>query len=61
MSSFAPLRWLRHLRTEWTKNDGKPIEEWVPGQDLKDRVLRAVAIAFCVLQIGLLIWMWRWT
>ncbi|MNS23537.1 hypothetical protein D3C72_553550 [compost metagenome] len=61
MSSFAPLRWLRRLRTAWTKNDGKPIEEWAPGPDLKDTLLRIAAIAFCVLQIGLLIWMWWWT
>lgn len=60
VSSFAPLRWLRRLWIEWTKNDGKPIEEWAPGPDLKDTVLRAVAIVFCALQIGLILWgLWR--
>lgn len=56
VSSFLPLRWLRRFQAEWTKNDGKPIEEWAPGLDLKDVTLRAVGVAFCVLQIGLILW-----
>lgn len=60
VSSFPPLRWLRRVQVEWTKNDGKPIEEWAPGPDLKDMTLRAVGIAFCVLQISLVLWvLWR--
>ena len=60
VSSFPPLRWLRRFQAEWTKNDGKPIEEWAPGPDLKDVTLRAVGVAFCVLQIGLILWvLWR--
>lgn len=54
------MKRLTRLRAEWTKNDGKPIEEWAPGSDLKDTLLRIAAITFCVLQIGLLIWMWWW-
>lgn len=59
----GPLRWLRRFQAEWTKNDGKPIEEWAPGPDLKDVALRAVGVAFCVLQIGLVLWaLWQtWT
>jgi len=52
------MKWLTRLRAEWTKNDGKPIELWVPGPDLKDMVLRCAAIAFGVLQIGLVVWWW---
>lgn len=32
-------RILRCLRREWTKNDGKPWEEWAPRHDLKEMVL----------------------
>jgi hypothetical protein len=56
VSSLPPWRWLRRVRVEWTKNDGKPIEDWAPGLDLKDVTLRAVGVAFCVLQIGLILW-----
>jgi hypothetical protein len=60
VSSFSPSRWLRRFQGEWSKNDGKPIEEWVPGPDLKDVTLRAVGVALCVLQICLLLWgLWR--
>ena len=30
------MSWLRRLRSEWIKNDGKPREEWAPGLDLKE-------------------------
>lgn len=32
------MEWLRRLKHEWTKNDGKPREEWAPGRDLKEVV-----------------------
>lgn len=50
------MKRLAHLRAEWTRNDGKPIEAWTPGPDLKDIILRGAAVAFGVLQIGLVIW-----
>lgn len=59
VSSLLPWRWLRRFRAEWTKNDGKPIEEWAPGPDLKDVTLRVIGAAFCVLQICLILW-WLW-
>ena len=37
---------IRSLRHEWTKNDGKPWEEWSPGRDLKEMVLIG-ALAIC--------------
>lgn len=40
MGVFGPLGqgWSR-LRSAWTKNDGKPKEQWAPGVDLKEAVL----------------------
>lgn len=49
--------WWSRLRHEWTKNDGKPWEEWEPGPDLKDRVLVSMAVAAHLLFIGAMIWM----
>lgn len=46
----------RRLRREWTKNDGKPIEEWEPGLDLKDVTLRVLAVVAGLVQIGLSVW-----
>ncbi len=31
--------WLNRLRSAWSRNDGKPREEWAPGVDLKEAVL----------------------
>lgn len=39
-------RILLRLRHEWTKNDGKPWEEWAPRHDLKEMVLLG-ALAIC--------------
>ena len=40
MTGFRPeQRWLGRLRSAWSKNDGKPREEWGPGFDLKEAVL----------------------
>lgn len=44
--------WWARLRHEWTKNDGKPWEEWAPGRDLKETVLIAVAVLVVLLQIA---------
>lgn len=40
MRGLGPLAegWSR-LRSAWTRNDGKPWEEWAPGVDLKEMVL----------------------
>lgn len=40
MGGFGPLSqgWSR-LRSAWTRNDGKPKEQWAPGVDLKEAVL----------------------
>ena len=40
MSTLRPLLsgWAR-LRSAWSRNDGKPREEWAPGIDLKELVL----------------------
>jgi hypothetical protein len=40
---MSPLRHLfsgwAGLRSAWSRNDGKPREEWAPGVDLKELVL----------------------
>ena len=40
MSQLRPLLsgWAR-LRSAWSRNDGKPREDWAPGIDLKELVL----------------------
>lgn len=53
--SGKPGGWWGRLRHEWTKNDGKPWEEWTPGHDLKDTVLIAICVVFLLLQMGALI------
>lgn len=50
-----PGGWWARLRHEWTKNDGKPWEEWAPGRDLKETVLIAVAVVGVLLQITMII------
>tara|TARA_R110002124_G_scaffold243235_1_gene408292 strand:+ start:1078 stop:1260 length:183 start_codon:yes stop_codon:yes gene_type:complete len=40
MSVLRPLnRGWERLRSAWSRNDGKPREEWAPGLDLKEMVL----------------------
>tara|TARA_R110002012_G_scaffold302549_2_gene503623 strand:- start:113120 stop:113284 length:165 start_codon:yes stop_codon:yes gene_type:complete len=48
------MKWLRRLRHEWIKNDGRPWEEWGPGPDLKDLLLRALCVVVGLILIGLL-------
>ncbi|WP_339873021.1 hypothetical protein [uncultured Brevundimonas sp.] len=46
----GPLRrgWSR-LRTTWSRNDGKPREEWASGPDLKETVLIGALLVVVVL------------
>lgn len=45
MSVLRPLNsGLRRLRSEWSRNDGKPKEEWAPGLDLKELVLTGALV-----------------
>lgn len=50
------MKWLKRLPAEWTKNDGKPIEGWAPGPDLKERVLIAISILVAVIMAGAILW-----
>lgn len=50
------MEWFHRLRHEWTKNDGKPVEQWAPGLDLKDVALRVVAVIAGLVPIVLIIW-----
>jgi hypothetical protein len=55
MSGSRPLQkgWERLLST-WTRNDGKPREEWAPGVDLKEVVLIGLLVVV-VLVITLIV------
>lgn len=45
MSVLPPLNsGLRRLRSAWSKNDGKPREDWAPGLDLKELVLTGALV-----------------
>jgi hypothetical protein len=46
MDGLGPLQrgWSR-LLSAWTRNDGKPREEWAPGVDLKEAVLIGLLVA----------------
>lgn len=50
------MKWLKRLQAEWAKNDGKPIEGWGPGPDLKERVLIAFSILVAVIMAGATLW-----
>lgn len=52
--SVRPLRkgWER-LLSAWTRNDGKPREEWATGVDLKEVVLIGFLIGVVVIMMGL--------
>lgn len=55
-----PEGWWARLYREWTKNDGKPWEEWAPGRDLKETVVIVVVAILTVVQIGAGVWaFWR--
>lgn len=45
------------LRSAWSRNDGKPREQWAPGVDLKELVLTGalvvVVVAMAVVVIAL--------
>jgi hypothetical protein len=45
MIALRPLHrsWER-LRSAWSRNDGKPREDWAPGLDLKELVLGALLV-----------------
>jgi hypothetical protein len=54
MGGSPPLRkgWER-LLSAWTRNDGKPREEWAPGIDLKEAVLIGLLMVVVTVMIGL--------
>ena len=56
MGGLPPLRkgWERVL-SAWTRNDGKPKEEWAPGVDLKEAVLIGLLVVVVTVMIGLLV------
>lgn len=56
MADPGPLQrgWSR-LRTAWSRNDGKPREEWTPGPDLKETVLIGTLLVVVVVLTGLVI------
>jgi hypothetical protein len=54
MGGSRPLwkGWER-LLSAWTRNDGKPREEWAPGVDLKEAVLIGLLVIVVTVMIGL--------
>ena len=55
MGVLRPLNsgWER-LRSAWSRNDGKPREDWVPGVDLKELVLiGALVVAVAAMAVGI--------
>jgi hypothetical protein len=50
------MTWLRRLRHEWTRNDGKPREAWGPGRDLKESVLTGLLIGLTLALVGIVVW-----
>lgn len=54
MAAPAPLLgvWVR-LRSAWSRNDGKPREEWAAGRDLKELVLVVLLVVVVAALIGL--------
>lgn len=56
MSALRPLlsEWER-LRSAWSRNDGKPREEWAPGVDLKELVLTgSLLVVVAAMAVGVL-------
>ena len=41
------------LLSAWTRNDGKPREEWAPGVDLKEAVLIELLVVVVAVMVGL--------
>lgn len=56
MGGLGPLQrgWSR-LLSAWTRNDGKPREEWAPGGDLKEAVLIGLLVVVVTVMIGLVV------
>lgn len=54
MGGLPPLRkgWER-LLSAWSRNDGKPREEWAPEGDLKEAVLIGLLVIVVTVMIGL--------
>ena len=54
MGGLGPLSqgWSR-LRSAWTRNDGKPKEEWAPGLDLKEAMLMGLLVVVVMALVGL--------
>ena len=54
MGGLPPLRkgWER-LLSVWTRNDGKPREDWAPGVDLKEAVLIGLLVVAVIALTGL--------
>jgi hypothetical protein len=54
MGGSRPLwkGWER-LLSAWTRNDGKPKEEWAPGVDLKEAVLIGLLVVVVIALVGL--------
>ena len=40
------------LLSAWTRNDGKPREEWAPGIDLKEAVLIGLLVVVVMALVG---------
>lgn len=41
------------LLSAWTRNEGKPREEWAPGVDLKEAVLTGLLVIVVAVLMGL--------
>lgn len=54
MGGLGPLNqgWSR-LRSAWTRNEGKPKEEWAQGVDLKEAVLIGLLVVVVIALVGL--------
>ena len=57
MGGSRPLRtgWER-LLSAWTRNDGKPKEEWAPGVDLKEAVLIGLLLVVVVALVAITVY-----
>ena len=54
MGGARPLwKWWERLLSAWTRNDGKPKEEWAPGVDLKEAVLIGLLVIVVAAMAGL--------
>mgnify|MGYP001595958239 CR=1 FL=1 len=52
------LRLLLWLHRGWTKNDGRPWQDWAPGRDLKETALVSFLMLITVVMAGITIWPW---